>query len=365
MQSPIVVSVIISMRDEGNNTIHTVHSIINDLETFLTREQWEIILVDNGSKNKDDWRFIVMRGLYAKRNVRILHDPIAGNVTARNKGVAIAKGEYIFFSDAHMSYRIGSFKAMIEAIDETGGIVHPAVQWMGGYDPSEPSYQYTIKMGEKLWGTWGKSAVSKEKPFYIPVCGHCCLGVRRQQFIDFGGYNDWFRCYGGGELYLDLKWWMLGSSVASVPTAVGYHLSAGRGYSFVQNDLIHNMMLLGLALGADAFAERVYIRYLGKDGVDKENLDRMYNDAIKEATHDRDTMLPRCVRSFMETMKELPWDKKNDEVHGSHASAIGIFDGTWIKDLQGDAKKYFEESSLQRELSEVIQRDFSHVVYKG
>lgn len=359
------VSVIISARDEFPNIIHTIHSIVNDLETFLKPDDFEIIIVDNGSKNPDSWRFISERGMYFNRTVRVLHDPIMGNVTARNKGVKIAQGKYIFFSDAHMSYRIGSFKAMIEAIDKHGGIVHPAVQWMGGYEPSEPSYQYTIKLGEKIWGTWNRAMVSSTESFYIPVCGHCCLGMRRDQFIDFGGYNDWFRCYGGGELYLDLKWWMLGSNVVSVPTAVGYHLSAGRGYSFVQNDLIHNMMLLSLALGADAFAERVYIRYLGKPGVNKEILLRMYEDAKRECQDDRKFFANRPHKPFMEMIVERPWDGKNLELHGKKESLIGVYDKTWTDLLEGEAKSFYEASELQKELSAFIEEHMKQYVYEG
>lgn len=365
MTSPIVVSVVISARDEFPNVVHTIHSIVNDLETFLKPDEFEIILVDNGSKDDKSWRYLIERGMYFHRTLKLLVDPIMGNVSARNKGAKIAKGKYLFFSDAHMSYRIGSFKKMIEAIDETGGMVHPAVQWMGGYEPSDPSYQYTIKLGEKIWGTWNRAVVNQEKPFYIPICGHCCLGMLREQFIDFGGYNDYFRCYGGGEVYLDMKWWQMGSTVSSVPTALGYHLSAGRGYSFVQNDLIHNMMLCAYALGADAFAERVYIRYLGKGGVRREVLDKMFSDAKKESSKDRDNLLPRFKLSFLDVIEQRPWDKMNLEKHGTSSSFIGIYDETWISEISGEAKTFYDTSPLQAELRTWIDGKVPHLVYKG
>jgi len=358
------VSVVISARDEFPNIVHTIHSIVNDLETFLKPDQFEIIIVDNGSKDKDTWRFVMERGMFFHRTVRVLHDPIMGNVSARNKGALIARGKYLFFSDAHMSYRIGSFKAMVDEIERTKGIVHPAVQWMAGYEPSDPSYQYTIKLGEKIWGTWNRSAVSVTKPFYIPVCGHCCLGMLREQFLENGGYNPYFRCYGGGELYLDLKWWMLGLSVSSVPLAIGYHLSAGRGYSFVQNDLIHNMMLMAYALGADAFAERVFIRYLGKVGVDKLNLLKMRSDAFEEAQDDRSVLLPR-TKTFLDVIINRPWDELNLKEHGAKASLIGVYDKTWTSELTGEAKEIFESSQLQKNLSKVIEEHLKDYVYEG
>ncbi len=353
------VSVVISARDEFPNIVHTIHSIVNDLETFLEPHEFEIIIVDNGSKDRDTWRHVAERGMYFHRTVKVLHDPIMGNVSARNKGAKIATGKYLFFSDAHMSYRIGSFKKMVDEIEKTKGMVHPAVQWMGGYEPSDPSYQYTIKLGEKIWGTWNRSLVSATEPFYIPICGHCCLGMLRDQFIQNGGYNDFFRCYGGGEVYLDMKWWMLGFSVSSVPLAIGYHLSAGRGYSFVQNDFIHNMMLLAYALGADAFAERVYLRYLGKAGVNKEVLTKMRDDAWLESQSDRTNLLPKCRFTFMETLIFKPWDEKNLATHGVKASLMGVYDKTWTDGLEGEARQIFDNSQLQKDLAVVTSRSMS------
>lgn len=364
--SNMQVSVVISARDEFPNIVHTIHSIVNDLETFLKPDEFEIIIADNLSREPNSWRFIQERGMFFHRTVKIYHDPIAGNVTSRNKAARkVASGKYLFFSDAHMSYRIGSFKAMIEAIDETGGMVHPPVQWMGGYEPSEPSWQYTLKLGEKIWGTWNRALVHETKSFYIPICGHCCLGMLRQQFLDFGGYNDYFRCYGGGEVYLDMKWWMLGSCVSSVPTALAYHLSAGRGYSYKQDDLIHNMMLLAYALGADAMAERVYLRYFNKEGINRDVLDRMQKDALREASHDREILLPRCTRTFIQTVVDRPWDVKNLEKHGKKASFLGIFDETWTHTLSGEAKILFDNSPLQKELATVIETHLKEFVYRG
>lgn len=357
------VSVVISARDEFPNIIHTVHSIINDLETFLDRDEWEIIIVDNGSINKDNWRFLALRGLYYHRNVRILHDPIMGNVTARNKGAKIARGEYLFFSDAHMSYRYGTFKRAIETIDESGGMVHGTVQWMGGYEPAYPSVQYSLKIGEKLWGTWNNATVSSDDWFYIPVSGHCFLGMKRQQFLDFGGYNDWFRCYGGGELYLDLKWWMLGSSVVVDPRIVSYHLSAGRGYSFHQDDLIHNMMLLGYSLNADALGERVYIRYMDKNAVNMDRLNALFRQAKSEAEHDREFFANRPHTPLYSLLVDLPWDKANLKKHGKAQSYLSIFQDTWVNEISGTARAYYDNSELQKELDELIETNLSQHVY--
>lgn len=359
----MVFSIVISARNEFPQIVFTIQSIINDLETFLTPDEWEIIVVSNCSDDERTWRFVAERGLHYHGDVRFILDPIAGNVTSRNKGAKIAKGKYLVFSDAHMSYPLGTFKRLLETIKESGGIVHGTVQWLGGYKPSQPSVQYSLKIGEKLWGTWNMALVKEDDWFYIPCSGHCFLGVEREQFLSFGGYNGYFRCYGGGELYLALKWWMLGKPVVVDPRIVSYHLSAGRGYSYHQDDLIHNMMLLGYALNADALGERVYIRYLDKSGVNREHLNKLHDQAKREAEHDR-TFLATCsARSLYDVLIERPWDRQNDERHGKHQSFMAIYQDTWLNDLSGDALAYYKASKLQAELDAIVRNDLSEFIY--
>src|ERR1017187_8787086 len=163
----MIVSVVISARNEFPSVIHTVHSVINDLESFLGMGDFEIIIVDNASddghgadRSAGGTVDFIRTGLaYATGVVKILHDPIVGNVSARNKGATLARGEYLFFSDAHMSYRAGSFQRMMKTIDECGGIVHPAIAWMGSYPP-DCVYQYSWELGKEFGVRWNSRKVS-------------------------------------------------------------------------------------------------------------------------------------------------------------------------------------------------------------
>lgn len=243
--SNIKISVIVPARNEFPNVVHTFYSIVHALEADgYTYKDFEIIIVNNCS---DDWNqpkyewekpavrgttaYMMTRGGFFNRILRVLYDPIAGNHSARNKGAEIARGEYLFFSDAHMSYRPGFFKHMFETIDETGGLFHGVIGWQGAYPPTPHGlgYQYTLKFGEEWKGTWNNYCLDEKEWFYIPSLGHCSVGVKAKQFEQFGGYPKIHRTYGGGELYMDMKWWMLGSTVAVHPQAIGYHLASSRG----------------------------------------------------------------------------------------------------------------------------------------
>src|SRR3990167_6757196 len=160
----MTLSVILPARNEFPMVVSTVHSIWNAWEAEgLDPDELEIIIVDNCSDEKDgkEWQrpgvrgtstHMMPRGAYASRSLRVIYDPIAGNHSARNLGAKIARGKYIYFSDAHMSYKPGFFTKMMKAVDESGGLVHGGLQFMGAYPPQDGStgYAYTLKLGEEI-----------------------------------------------------------------------------------------------------------------------------------------------------------------------------------------------------------------------
>ena len=268
-----------------------------------------------------------------------------GNVSARNKGVEIAKGEYIFFADAHIVVRSGTFKAMVETLDKyPEAIVHPAVDWLGSYPP-EPCYQYTLLLGEKFWGRWNRIKISDE-PFAIPLCGHCCLGVKKDLFQKWGGYNPYFRAYGGGENYLNLKWWLFGGIVLSVPKALVWHSRFRRGYSYWGTDLIHNQMLAAYTIGGEKWSERILLTYLNKEGTKHEVVWDLYNQALEEGKPDREYILKNQKITFNNILNK-PWDKWNMEKHGWAKSYVVAFED-WLERLTDpEAKQIYANSKFQ------------------
>lgn len=194
----IKLSVIIPARNEASNVVLTVHSILNAWESSgFDKNELEVIIVDNCTKWAEDdtdpnkpgvkgtSTYLMPRGGYWSRLIRILYDPIAGNHSARNKGAIMARGKYLFFSDAHMSYKPEFFYHILKAVDESGGIVHAPIGWMGtnSFYTHGLGYQYTIKLGEEIKGTWNNYLVTPDDWFYIPALGHCSLAMRKDQSI--------------------------------------------------------------------------------------------------------------------------------------------------------------------------------------
>ena len=381
-QDTLLLSVIIPARNEFPNVVHTIHSIINTLEgDGFTSDQFEIIVVNNCSTDyqdpKYDWtkpgdrgttEHLMPRGVYHSRVMRVLYDPIAGNHSARNKGARIARGKYLFFSDAHMSYAPGAFKYGLQATEESGGIVHMGIAWMGGYPqhPTSVGTQYTIKLGEEWKGTWAtyRPWDNSKGWFYIAAQGHCSLFVKREQFLDFGGYPEIHRTYGGGEFFTNMLWWMYGSTVAVEPRAVGYHLASSRGYSYDHDDYIHNLFNCAWALGCDDWLERTYLNYCRRGR--QEVLDAMMAEAKVEMAERRELIAKRRVKTFNDLLVERPWDVRNIERGGASNSSMLIFHYTWLNLIKDNPKvlEMYNKSELQKGLAEFITTKLHDHIYK-
>ena len=374
----IKLSVVIPARNEWPNVVHTVYSILHAWETSYEALGWkedeiEIIIVDNCSTDRGYPRtavtgttsYLMPRGIFSNRYLRVVYEPKAGNHSARNRGVEKARGKYIFLSDAHMSYNPRYFEYMVKAQRESGGIVHSPIGWLGAYPPKEASlgYQYTLKLGEEWKGTWAQRCLSQDDWFYIPALGHCSLLFRKDQFTDFKGYQENHRTYGGGEMYLNMKWWMFDSTVVCEPRAIGYHLASERGYSYNHDDYIGNIFACMYALGIDDWLERSYINYLRKGR--KEVLDRMMMRAERDQSDRRAFVEKRRKHTFNEILIDRPWDRLNIAKFGSSNCGLSIFHDTWLPLLEGTpAKQAYADSRYQKDLEVFINTHLDEFVYK-
>jgi glycosyltransferase involved in cell wall biosynthesis len=369
----ITLSIVIPARSEFPSIVFTVYSIIHCLEAEgFTYKDFEIIIVDNASADDvypqrgtaGTTSYLEGRGIYYNAVLRVLRDPIAGNHSARNKGAEIARGKYLFFSDAHMSYQPGFFKEMMRTVDESDGLFHGTIAWLGAYppDPRGLGYSYTIKLGEEWKGTWNNYKLADDW-WYIPSQGHCSVGVKRDQFFRFGGYPKVHRTYGGGEFYMDMKWWMFGSSVVVNPKCVGYHLSSARGYSYNHTDYIENVLGCTYALGCDDWRERTYINAIRSKN--KKDVDAAMARNLVEYAPDREFVEKNRKFTFNELLVNKPWDQKNQERHGKSNGAILVYHWTWMQLLLSSpvALDAYRNSKHQKELSNFIETNLKEFIY--
>ncbi|MEO0596676.1 MAG: glycosyltransferase, partial [Chloroflexota bacterium] len=151
------------------------------------QEKCEIIVVDNGSD-------VSPADLVAKyKNARLVHEEKAGSYTARNKGIAVAKGDIFAFTDA-------------DCIPDTtwleNGVVHieadDDVCVIGGRTDifySHPSKPTSVELYEKLYAFPTERNIRLHH--YAPTCN---LFTTRATIDAIGLFNDTLKSGG------DLEW---------------------------------------------------------------------------------------------------------------------------------------------------------------
>lgn len=216
------VSVVLGCRNEYPQVLSTIFSFVEEFEHW--GYPYEFIVVDNLSTDntshilKDKMR----RWIREKLLTVIEYNDKPANVTVRNVGARAAVGDVVFLADGHVTVKPGTCHGMIQGWIERGGLWHSPINIWG--DTSDVKcYGYPLQLIEKFWGQLsrgipeevrGKKGQGPTVPYYrVPMASHCCLMAGRKEYLELGGYSELFRCYGGGEPYLDLLWWLTGREV--------------------------------------------------------------------------------------------------------------------------------------------------------
>ena len=98
----IKVSVVIPVYNDPSGLQDTLESLV--AQNF-PKDQYEIIVVDNGSTDKTLDVAKMHADKYPQLVKYVIEDNIQSSYAARNKGIIVAKGELISFIDADMTVR--------------------------------------------------------------------------------------------------------------------------------------------------------------------------------------------------------------------------------------------------------------------
>lgn len=106
------VSIIIPIYNAEEHLAKCVDSVLGQTEKNI-----EIILVDDGSKDNS----LEICNAYAKQDkrIRVIHQENAGASAARNKGILLARGEYIGFVDSDDWIDCEMYKSMLNEAHKT------------------------------------------------------------------------------------------------------------------------------------------------------------------------------------------------------------------------------------------------------
>jgi glycosyltransferase involved in cell wall biosynthesis len=349
----IVVSVVIPARNEYPQILGTIHSVTDELEYWGYPH--EVIVVSNQSTDhtpdvlENRYRHWIKEGRL--KVVRFDERPACWH--ARNVGVGVARGKVLVICDAHVSVRPGTLHGIIQNWSEHGGLWFSASQMWG--DPSHTRlYGYRMQIEEKFWGALSRyippeATVNGElRPYTVPMAQFSLFVLDREDFLSARGFHPGFRCYGGGEPYFALKWWMLGKKawmysqglvrhafglkirwkkvadpertrgkfvkgkgIVELPEVGDEFLANGRDYAWNNDQLWFNFLLAAYTIGGEEWLERRRRRYVEQcKGVERylENLERLVKDVRLEGLNDRDWIEAHSMVSLDQLLEREPWN---------------------------------------------------------
>ncbi|MCW8850021.1 MAG: glycosyltransferase [Melioribacteraceae bacterium] len=196
-QSNEFVSIIVPFRNEENNLLRNLQSLISQT---VNHEQYEIIYVDD---NSEDNSFQVLSEAPKPDNVVLLKSPIKIDERAHKKkalqfAINSAKGDIIITTDADCVHKDTWLETMISYFDENTAFVSGPVEFMSNgtlfFEIQKLEFSSLILVGAGLIGI--KSPI---------ICNAANLGFRKSVFFEVDGYNDNLSISSGDDEFLMQK----------------------------------------------------------------------------------------------------------------------------------------------------------------
>lgn len=317
------VSIVISERGEPHNLVWTLQGLENDLSGSGIKYEYVIVVNGDADKNPLDsdhtYQWLKKKWPWLGGFACLAYNSPGGIYQARNLGADMAKGDQLWFLDAHCLPVPGHFAKAFQFKRTFRGVYHMGLRYFLD-KPNRQVYGYTWKP-DSFWGAWNRTP-PVPPDYRILMNGGACLIIDHDIWDEIGGYNKGLGIYGGGEPYTDIKAQMYGYQVKSRPDTLYYHLATTRGYHWFQTDMWKNFMITAFALGGDKYLDRVYASYFEKC---KHNA-----DWLATLNGARDEAMRWAVPDHEKTMREAKFTV--DEVLASwraYAVANGHEVGEW------------------------------------
>ena len=167
LSNDLKVSVIVPIFNAEKYLDSCIQSVLRQ-----TYRNWELILVDDGSKDRSG--AIADEYQQADKRIRVLHTPNAGVSSARNQGIELATGNYIAFLDADDELTDDCLEKLTKtAVSDNADIV--AGRYCSGQNSAEQKEHKFI---------WREQEAIKNSLMDNPFTYSACAKLYRTDFID-------------------------------------------------------------------------------------------------------------------------------------------------------------------------------------
>jgi glycosyltransferase involved in cell wall biosynthesis len=309
------VSVIIANRNDVAILGVTLRSAIEELSAVPGGG--EVVICDNSDAEHRPAVESIIPRRYLGREVRIYYQDYACLFTAREQAARQARGKYIFCVDAHMIFGRDSIVRAVEFMDRRAG--QPVgfgsipINWLCQH---EGAARHDMR---HLHGTWGHLYEHERRISWKGIPWIC----NRDWFLDslgaYGCLSANKMSWGGGDVYLGLKTWLLGFENWAIPSRPVIHIgplppAARQFYKYRtyqgsgQYFATLGFLVAFYALGVEpAFFERPEISSFLEQRVGK-NFREHLPLACELAAADHQKIAGAAVMSYAELAKTRPWD---------------------------------------------------------
>jgi len=220
------VSIIISNRNDTTMLAVTIRSCIEELKP-LGVGKGEIIICDNSDiKIYKRIRSIIPIKYIQEGLIKIYRQPFPCLFTARETAIKHAKAPYIICVDSHMIIGRNMFLDLYTFMeskkdDKTLGFAHAPINWAHQHE-SRSKHDRDMSINEL--GDWG-SAYHHARMITWKGMPWIC---RRNWFLNelngYGALNTNKLSWGGGDMHIGIKPWLLGYKNWAVPCSPGIHI---------------------------------------------------------------------------------------------------------------------------------------------
>lgn len=319
----------------------TVRSCIEELRP-LGPGAGEIVIVDNSDSTSYQLLGGALPTGYCRgpdRMLKIYRQDFPCIFTARETAAEKAKGDYIFCIDSHMLIGRDVFIDLVNFMnsksnDKTLGFAHAPISWAHQH---ERHARHDRDMSKNELGNWGAAYKFPQTITWKGMPWIC----RREWFLDrdkglnaYGALAEHKVSWGGGDMHIGIKPWLLGFKNWAVPSNPCIHIgpfpkidgnsqnpnvvSLGRDFQTRDKYRVYaqsgnyphafGFLISCYVLGGEPMMKRneqAIMRRFGKFI----NVKDWWNKAIELGENERQWMLKHQVMSFEEMLERRPWDE--------------------------------------------------------
>lgn len=206
---PSTFSVVVISHNEGEYLQNTVDSL-----QFGMPIDSEIIVVDDSSTDGSTDNLC-----RDATNIRVIRPAQRlGIAAARNFGASHARGDVIVFSDAHVEVPFCWIAPLLDVLKHSEvGAVAPAISSLSSRSNSAACggrWRWTGD-GPLNWQWLPKRSAT---PYPVPLLAGCFIAMRRDVYLDIGGFDEGLLVYGIEDAEISMHLWTRGYQCWVVPT---------------------------------------------------------------------------------------------------------------------------------------------------